>query len=42
MTSLTREDVRAVLGPVDDILVAEILKTGASREELAEARLDEQ
>ena len=37
MTSLTREDVRAVLGPVDDILVAEILRTGASREEFAEA-----
>ena len=37
MTTLTREDVQAVLGPVDDILVAEILKTGASREELAEA-----
>ena len=37
MTTLTREDVRAVLGPVDDILVAEILRTGASREELVEA-----
>ena len=37
MTTLTREDVRAVLGPVDDGLVVEILGTGASREELAEA-----
>jgi len=37
MATLTREDVRAVLGPVDDSLVAEILGTGASPEELAEA-----
>jgi hypothetical protein len=37
MATLTREDVVAVLGPVDDSLVAEILGTGASPEELAEA-----
>ncbi len=37
MPTLTHEDVRAVLGPVDDSLVAEILATGASQEELAEA-----
>jgi hypothetical protein len=37
MANMTREDVRAVLGPVDDGLVVEILGTGASREELAEA-----
>jgi hypothetical protein len=37
MATLTREDVVAVLGPVDDGLVAEILGTGASPEELAEA-----
>ena len=37
MTTLTREGVRAVLGPVDDGLAAEILGTGASVEELAEA-----
>ena len=37
MPILTREAVRAVLGPVDDTLVIEILKTGASLEELVEA-----
>ena len=37
MATMTREDVRAVLGPVDDGLVVEIVGTGASREELAEA-----
>jgi hypothetical protein len=35
---LTRDDVRAVIGPVDDITVAEIIGTGATREELVEAR----
>ena len=37
MATLTREGLRAVLGPVDDGLAAEILGTGASPEELAEA-----
>jgi hypothetical protein len=37
MATLTHEDVRVVLGPVDDSLVAEIVATGASPEELAEA-----
>jgi hypothetical protein len=37
MPTLTHEDVRVVLGPVDDSLVAEILATDASWEELAEA-----
>jgi hypothetical protein len=37
MPALTHEDVQVVLGPVDDSLVAEIVATGASREELAEA-----
>ena len=37
MPTLTHEDVRVVLGPVDDSLVAEIVATGASQEELAEA-----
>ena len=37
MPTLTHEDVRVVLGPVDDSLAAEILATGASPEELAEA-----
>ena len=37
MPTLTADDVRAVLGPVDDSLVAELLATDASREELVEA-----
>src|SRR5690349_6082589 len=37
MPTLTVDDVRAVLGPVDDSLVAEVLATGVSREELIEA-----
>ena len=37
MPTLTHEDVRVVLGPVDDTLVAEIVATGASPEELVEA-----
>ena len=37
MTTLTRDDVVGVLGRVDDVTVAEIIATGASREELAEA-----
>lgn len=36
--TLTREEVRAVVGPVDDLVVAEIIGTGATREELAEAQ----
>ena len=35
MTALTHEEVLAVLGPADDHLVAEVLSTGASRDELA-------
>ena len=35
--ALTRERVAAVLGPVDDVLVAQIIATGASEEELIEA-----
>lgn len=35
---LTREEVRAALGQVDDVVVAEIIATGATAEELAEAR----
>jgi hypothetical protein len=38
MTALTREDVVSTLGRVDDITVAEIIATGATREELAEAQ----
>jgi hypothetical protein len=35
MAALTRDDVRAVLGPADDHLIAAVLSTGASREEFA-------
>ncbi|MGJ3265634.1 MAG: hypothetical protein ACFE0R_20640 [Salinarimonas sp.] len=35
---LTREEVRAVAGPIDDITVAEIIATGATQEDLAEAQ----
>jgi hypothetical protein len=35
--ALTREQVTAVLGPVDDVLVAQIIATGASKDELTEA-----
>jgi uncharacterized membrane protein YkvA (DUF1232 family) len=37
MTSLTRKDVFAMLGLLDDAVVAEIIATGASVEELAQA-----
>ena len=37
MTILTREDVVSLLRSPDDTTVAEILATGASREELTEA-----
>jgi hypothetical protein len=38
VTPLTRRDVVSTLGAVDDILVAKIIETGATAEELAEAR----
>lgn len=31
------EDITAILGPVDEVLIAEINRTGATAEELAEA-----
>jgi len=34
---MTREDVVSVLGPTDETLIADILFTGASSEELREA-----
>jgi hypothetical protein len=34
---LSREDVVFVLGPVDEILVADLIATGASTEDLAQA-----
>jgi hypothetical protein len=38
MTQLTREDVINAVGEIDDVSVAEIIGTGATAEELAEAR----
>jgi hypothetical protein len=37
MSVLTREDIRGVLGPVDDMLAAEIAATNATEAELREA-----
>jgi hypothetical protein len=36
-TSLTHEDVTAMLGDLDDVVVAKIIASGATAEELAEA-----
>jgi hypothetical protein len=38
MKPLTREDVITAFGPIEDIAIAEILSTGATPEELAEAQ----
>lgn len=38
MASLTREEILAALGPVDDILISDILATGASDREFLQAR----
>lgn len=38
MATLTHKEVMTVLGSVDDHLITEILATGASSEEFAEAR----
>ncbi len=35
--TLTRDEVVAVLGPIDDTLVAEVIATGATQAQLAEA-----
>lgn len=35
--TITSDDVIAILGPVDETLVAEVIATGATRAELAEA-----
>jgi hypothetical protein len=37
MSALTRKDVTAMLGELDDDVVAEVIATGATPEELAEA-----
>lgn len=34
---MTEEEITAILGTVDEILIAEINQTGATSEELAEA-----
>lgn len=34
---MTRAEVASILGPVDDTVIAEVIATGASKEELAEA-----
>jgi hypothetical protein len=38
MTQLTRDDVITAVGEVDDVTIAEIIGTGATAEELAEAQ----
>jgi hypothetical protein len=38
MTRLARDDVVKAVGPVDDVTIAEIIGTGATGEELAEAQ----
>ena len=38
MKRVTRDDVTRVIGPVDDVTIAEIIGTGASADELAEAQ----
>ncbi len=38
MKPLTRDDVAAMLGDLDDLIVVEILSTGANADELAEAQ----
>lgn len=35
--TMTPDDVTAILGPVDETLVAEVIATGATQVELAEA-----
>ena len=38
MTRITREDIIKAVGEVDDVTIAQIIGTGASPEELAEAQ----
>jgi hypothetical protein len=38
MTRLTRDDVIKAIGETDDVAIAEIIGTGATAEELAEAQ----
>jgi hypothetical protein len=38
MRRLTRDDVTKVIGPADDVTIAQIIGTGATVDELAEAQ----
>ena len=38
MNRITREDVITAIGPVDDVTIAQIIGTGATVKELAEAK----
>jgi hypothetical protein len=38
MMRVTRDDITKAVGPVDDVTIAEIIGTGATVEELAEAQ----
>lgn len=38
MSDMTRDDVVALFGPLPDVVIAEIIGTGATREEMAAAR----
>jgi hypothetical protein len=38
MQRVTRDDVISAVGPVDDVTIAEIIGTGATADELAEAQ----
>jgi hypothetical protein len=38
MMRVTRGDITKAVGPVDDVTIAEIIETGATVEELAEAQ----
>jgi hypothetical protein len=38
MTRVTRDDVINAVGAVDDVTIAQLIGTGATREELAEAK----
>ena len=37
MSTLTRQDITAMLGELDEVVIAKIIATGATAEELAEA-----
>jgi hypothetical protein len=38
MSKLRREDIISMLGPIDDAVIAEIIRMGATSSELVEAR----